>query len=144
MGRPKASTPYLKTKILTASPGELMVMMYNAAIGFCGRAREKMIAKELSESCDLIVRAENVLMELSSGLRRDVYPDLVTNLARLFEFLFHRLFEANCSQDPEKLSEALGILTILRDTWMEAIAKESRTPPAQGPTGHTSGLELSA
>ena len=144
MRRSKTSATYLKTKIMTASPGELMVMMYNGAVNFCERAREKMLAREFSESCDLIVRAENILMELSAGLRKDVYPELVGNLARLFEFVFHRLFEANVSQDPQKLLDAVGVLTVLRDTWIEAIQKEADAPSESVEQPPATGLELSA
>ncbi len=144
MAKSTSSRPYLRTKILTASPVELMVIMHNAAIGYCDRAREKMLSQKFDESCDLIVRAENVLMELSSGLRREVYPELVDNLTRLYEFVFHRLFESNCSRDPQKLTEVTDVLTVLRNTWVNVTGKELNVDSTQTPPGGSAGLELSA
>jgi len=144
MAKATSSTPYLRTKVLTASPGELMVILHNAAISYCDRARQKMLSQEFDESCDLIVRAEDVLMELTSGLRREVYPELVENLARLYEFVFHRLFECNCSRDPQKLTEVTDVLTVLRDTWVQVNRKEMDVESTQTPPSGSAGLELSA
>jgi flagellar protein FliS len=143
MTRTNTSSTYLKTKILTANPGELMVMMYNGAVNACERAREKMRERKFDESCELIVHAENILLELSNGLRKEIYPELVANLSRLFEYTYNRLVEANCTRDPQKLADALDILVILRDTWVEAIRQESGTRE-QIPSDPTTGLELSA
>ncbi len=60
---------YLKTKVLTASPEELQLMLYDGAIRFCEQARVAVANKEIENSYNLIVRAENILMELTNAMK---------------------------------------------------------------------------
>jgi flagellar protein FliS len=135
---------YRKTQILTASPVELMLMLYEAAIAACEQARDRINARDYESSHVLLVRAENIVSELSAGLRRDVHPELVSNLARLLEFVFYRLFEANLSRGTRCIDEALMVLTTLRDGWREA-AGQADDPAGDEAMGEPhGGLELSA
>ena len=144
MGKATAHHPYRKTQILTANPGELMLLLYNAAICFCEQAKGKIAEKRYGESHELLVKVENIVMELSAGLRRDVYPDLVDNLSRLYEFVFYRLFEANVSHSTRCIDEAMNVLAILRDGWVQAIEKANKGEAARDVSGNTGRVELSA
>jgi len=143
MSKTAVSHTYRKTQILTAAPAELLVLLYNAALCFCDQARTRMAEKKYEESHDLLVRAENVVLELSSGLRKEVYPELVKNLAKLYEFIFYRLVEANVSHNPKCIEDAAQLLTMLRDTWVVAA---SRTAGDKGavPAEEVKNVELSA
>jgi len=123
MTNARGPQPYRKTQVLTSSPAELMVMLYNAGICLCEQARSQLEDGEYETAHALLVKAENVVLELSSGLRQDVYPDLVDNLSRLFEFVFYRLFEGNVSHNPRCIDEAMNVLVVLRDAWMHALEK---------------------
>ncbi len=136
--------PYRKTQILTANPAELMLLLYNAAICFCEQGKSKVETQEFEEAHARLVRAENIVMELSSALRRDVHPDLVHNLSRLFEFVFYRLFEANVSHNPRCIDEALNVLTVLRDAWVEGILKANQKAAHASSSEEPGSLELSA
>lgn len=136
--------PYRKTQILTASPSELMLLLYNAAICFCEQAKRKTEEKKYDDTHTLLVKAENIVMELSSGLRSDVYPELVDNLRRLLEFVFYRLFEANVSRNPRCIDEAVDVLTALRDAWVDGVDKAAKEAQPVGTTQPVGSVELSA
>jgi flagellar protein FliS len=138
------TTPYRRTQILTANPSELMLLLYNAAMCFGEQAIAKMEQNQYDESHALIVKVESIVLELSSGLRRDVYPELVDNLSRLFEFVFYRLFEANVSQNPACIRDAIKVLGDLRDSWVAGIDLAARSALGQQSDQPVTSVELSA
>ncbi|HUW55441.1 MAG TPA: flagellar export chaperone FliS [Planctomycetota bacterium] len=144
MTRAVETHPYRKTQILTASPAELMLLLYNAAICYCEQAKGRLDAGGFEAAHDWLVKAENVVLELSAGLRRDAYPELVDNLSRLFQFVFYRLFEANTSRNRQCVEEAISVLTLLRDAWVEGIANASAYVAPTGSAGASGSVELSA
>jgi len=144
MGKLGVSHSYRRTQILTANPSELMLILYNACICFCQQAKTSMAQGDYEGSHCLLVKAENIVMELSAGLRRDVFAELVDNLSRLFEFVFYRLFEANTSHNPRCVDEAVNVLTVLRDAWVEAVEKDARHSERPRPSDEAGSIELSA
>jgi len=121
-----------------------MLLLYNAAISCTEQARNAMIQESYEDAHALLVKAENCVLELSSGLRRDVFPELVENLSRLFEYVFYKLFEGNVSHNPQCMSDALNVLMMLRDAWSEAVAKTGAEAGEARPLGESGSVELSA
>ena len=144
MTRATEAHPYRKTQILTANPAELMLLLYNAALCYCEQAKGRLDAEDFEAAHDWLVKAENVVLELSAALRRDAYPELVDNLSRLFEFVFYRLFEANVSRNRRCVEEAINVLTLLRGAWIDCIARASADASDTTTTGETGSVELSA
>jgi len=100
-----------------------MLVLYNTAICFCKEARRRIVEERYEDAHALLVKAENIVMELPSGLRRDASPQLVDNLSQLFRFVFYRLFEADLSRNPHRLDEAIHLFARLRNAWTEAVDK---------------------
>ncbi|MBN1845280.1 MAG: flagellar export chaperone FliS [Sedimentisphaerales bacterium] len=125
----KNATPneYLKTKVLTASPEQLQLMLYDGAIRFCEQARCAIEQGEIEGSYNLITRAENIIMELTKSMRDEVAPETCDNMRRLYLYCYEQLVEANTRKDVAPLENALRILRHLRQTWellMEKIRRE--------------------
>jgi flagellar secretion chaperone FliS len=114
---------YLKTKVMTASPEQLQLMLYDGAIRFCEQARTAIENKEIEKSYTLILRAENIVMELCNGMKNDVAPDICANMKRLYLFCYERLVEANMKRVLPPLDEALQVLRHMRETWMLLMEK---------------------
>ncbi|HUU42828.1 MAG TPA: flagellar export chaperone FliS [Planctomycetota bacterium] len=144
MARTREAHPYRRTQILTASPGELMLLLYNAAITCAEQARATMGRGQFDEAHVMLVKAENCVMELSSGLRREVHPELVGNLSRLFEFVFYKLFEGNVSHNTQCVDDAVNVLNVLRDAWTEALARVGGGEKGTPGMGESGSVELSA
>jgi flagellar protein FliS len=114
---------YLKTQILTAPPEKLQLMLYEGAIRFALQAKNQMIAGNFEQSYDLLVRAQNIVLELICGLRPESDPSLCKKLASLYFFIYRRLVEANVMHKTSAVDDAVKILEIQRDTWRELLEK---------------------
>ncbi len=119
----KGTDAYLKTQILTAPPEKLQLMLYNGAIRFATLARAKMAEQEYEDSYELLVRAQNIVLELVCGLRPEHNPSLCNKMAALYSFIYSRLVEANISHDTTAVDDAIEILTVQRDIWLELLER---------------------
>ena len=123
---------YLKTKVLTASPEQLQLMLYDGAIRFCEQARVAIENQHIEESYNFISKAEKIVMELCLSMKEDIAPDTCTNMRRLYMFCYDRLVYANMKKDLDALNESLEILTHIRETWillMEKLREERSSQP---------------
>ena len=111
---------YLRTRVMTASPGELLVMLYD---GLLQRLRHAQICFEdrnWARAGELLGNAQDILSELMGSLNRDQAPELVDSLFGLYNYAKTRLLDALASRDPAPLSEVHDLLSPLRDAWVEA------------------------
>lgn len=134
MYQPAASQTYLKHKVLTATPEQLQLMLYEGAIRFALLARKEMLAKSFEAAQVAFERADAILCELHNGLRPEIDPDLCDKYAGLYNFCIRKLNLANVHHDPEPLDDAVQILQHLRETWVlviEHIAQERATAAQQ-------------
>lgn len=127
---------YLETKVLTASPEELQLMLFDGAIRFCEQARPALQQKKIEDSFNSLTRAQKIVMEMINALRDDVDPGTCANMRALYLFCYQRLIDANVEKEIAPLDEALQILHHMRETWlllMEKIkdAKMEQSPPSQ-------------
>jgi len=144
------SQEYLRNAILTATPEQLHLMLYDGAIRFALKGQEAIRAKDREAAFNALERAQRIVLELAAGLRREINPELVDRMGALYSFIYRRLVDANVNQDEQALEEALRILRYQRETWvlvMEKLKKElpGGTPPrpaaapvAEPPDEHSS------
>jgi flagellar protein FliS len=128
-----AANNYLRTKVLTATPEQLQLMLYDGAIRFSEQARLALQQKNYEQSYGLITRTQKIVTELLSGLRHDVAPDLCGKLAALYTFCYRKLIDANVEHRVEDLDEALSILRYQRETWallLEQVGKQKAATAA--------------
>jgi flagellar protein FliS len=120
-----AANPYLKTKVLTASPEELRLMLYDGAIKFCRQARHALTGpkKDYETSYNALTRAKNIILELSTSLNHKVDPDLCGKLAALYDYMFRRLIDANMERDETIIDEVIRLLEFERETWLMMLKK---------------------
>ncbi len=110
---------YANNKIMTATPGELTLMLYEGAIKFCNLAIEAMNKKELEKTHTNIVKVENIIMEFQATLKHEY--SVSKDFDQVYSYLMQRLVDANIKKDPEILEEVLGHLRTMRDTWKEVL-----------------------
>ena len=121
MALPNAYAQYNNSKILTASPAELTLMLYDGAIKFCNIAMMGIEQKDIQKAHSNIVRVQRIIEEFRSTLDRK-YP-VAEDFDRVYVYLLQRLLEANLHKDPEILKEVLTHLRSMRDTWVEVMKK---------------------
>ncbi|HEY8666574.1 MAG TPA: flagellar export chaperone FliS [Tepidisphaeraceae bacterium] len=118
---------YLRTKVLTATPEQLQLMLYDGAIRFGEQAKIALQQKNYEETYNLISRVQKIIAEMSCTLKHDVYPELCGKLAALYTYAYKKLIEANIDHKMESLEEALGILKYQRETWALLLAELGKT-----------------
>lgn len=116
-----AYAAYNNNKILTASPGELTLMLYEGAIKFCNIAVVAIEKKEVEKAHVNITKVKNIITEFQATLNHD-YP-VAEDFDNVYRYIFDRLVEANIKKDPEILEEVLVHLRTMRDTWKEVMVK---------------------
>jgi flagellar protein FliS len=120
---------YLRTKVLTASPEELHLMLYDGAIRFSEEAKQALQEKNFAKSYEVLVRAQNILLEMSNSLNQDANPTLTARLKSLYNYIYRRLVYANMKRDIPAIDDALKILIYQRETWvmlMDKLAQEKQ------------------
>lgn len=124
---PNGANEYLRAKVLTATPEQLQLMLYDGAVRFAEKGRQALLAKKYDQSYHNITKAEKILLELNCSLKHELAPDLCKNLSAIYMFCYRRLVESNTSRNIEAVDEVLGILRYQRETWallMQQLSKQ--------------------
>lgn len=111
---------YQNSKIMTASPAELTLMLYDGAIKFCNIAIAAIEKKDIEKAHNNIIKVERIINEFQATLDHK-YP-IAKDFDNVYKYIKKRLFEANVKKDAEILEEVLGHLRTMRDTWKEVMA----------------------
>jgi flagellar protein FliS len=120
----KAAQAYLSTQIHTTSKGELLLMLYDAAINFMKQAKVKIDEKDYAAKGILISKAIEVISELASSMNKEKGGELAENLSKLYIFCNTRLLQANLKMDTEKLDEVIKIIDGIASAYREIIPTE--------------------
>jgi flagellar protein FliS len=113
----QAAQNYLRAKVMTATPEQLQLMLYDGAIRFAEQAKVALGKSDYEASYNALSRAQKIIAELSGSLKHDLAPELCGKLSSLYNFVYRKLLEANVDHEVEPLDEALGILRYQRETW---------------------------
>lgn len=120
---------YLEIKVRTASPTELVVLLYDGAIGSIQRAVGQMEAGNIQSRVQSINKALSILTELQAGLNFEAGGEISIALDRLYNYMRDRLFKANGAQDPAPMREVLKLMTVLRSAWVEVARTQKTSSP---------------
>jgi len=128
---PQAAKNYLRTKVLTATPEQLQMMLFDGAIRFCEQARAALQNKNYEQSYQLLTRASAIVNQLVCGLRADVLPDLCKRLKGLYTFAFRKIVDANLNHRIESLDDAIRVLKYQRETWVMLLDQLTKKKAAE-------------
>ena len=110
---------YNQNKILTASPAELTLMLYDGAIKFCNIAIMGLEQNDLSKANSNIIKVEKIIEEFQLTL--NFKYEIANDFNNVYNYLMRRLREANVKKDKEILEEVSEHLHTMRDTWKEVM-----------------------
>lgn len=114
-----AYTQYQQNKIITASPAEITLMLYEGAIKFCNVAIMGIEQNNVTKAHNAIMKTQRIVEEFQITLDHK-YP-VAKDFDEVYTYLILRLREANISKDKTILEEVLGHLRTMRDTWKEVM-----------------------
>ncbi|MBI9111031.1 flagellar export chaperone FliS [Maridesulfovibrio ferrireducens] len=117
----KAAQAYLSTQVHTTSKGELLLMLYDAAIKFLKQAKVKINEKDYAAKGILISKAIEVISELTASLNKEKGGELAENLSQLYIYCNTRLLQANLKMDNEKIDEVVRIIDGIASAYREII-----------------------
>jgi len=113
----------LKKEIQKASKEKLVLMLYDGAIKFAEQAKEQMKQENFEEAHNLLIRSQNIVLELLYSLDRKKGDEIADNLAKMYTWIYNKWVEGNVHHQPEKIEEGLDIVRGLREAWKEATKK---------------------
>lgn len=119
---------YQDMKVQTASPAQIMIMLYDGAIRFSLQAKKKIEEKDYEGKGILISKTQAIIDELMNSLDFNIAPELCAQLQQLYIYINERLSDANIKLNPEAIEEVVGLLNTLRDGWKQALASENQDP----------------
>lgn len=116
---------YNNNKIMTASPAELTLMLYEGAIKFCNLAIKAIDEKNVEVAHVNIMKVQRIVEEFRYTLDHK-YP-VAEDFDRVYKYLLTRLLDANLSKDKEIVEEVAEHLRSMRDNWKEVMKKAKQS-----------------
>lgn len=129
-----ASDTYLRNAVLTATPEQLHLMLYDGAIRFTSQAIDGLNRKDWEAAFNGFSRAQKIVMEMLNSLNYDADPALCKRMASLYNFIYRKLIESSVQRDPAPAREGLKLLEYQRETWVLLTEKlrQERSPEGAG------------
>jgi flagellar protein FliS len=118
---------YLGASVNTASPQQLLVMLYDRLALDLERAHAALTAGDKETSNEQLQHAQEIVMELNSSLDTSAW-DGAPRLASLYSWLLTELITANIKGDVRRVADCRKIVEPLRDAWTEAAASLATSP----------------
>ena len=110
---------YHNNKIMTASPAELTLMLYEGAIKFCNIAIMGIEQGDVEKAHNNNMKVQKIIKEFIASL--DDKYEVSKDFKNVYDYLLIRLHEANVTKDKAILEEVLEHLRTMRDTWKEVM-----------------------
>lgn len=130
-----AHQAYRRMQTATASPGELIALLYDALVRNLTRAEDGLERHDIEEAHAALIRSQDIVLELISSLSVDAEGEagaLARRLAPLYEYMYHRLLDASMHKDGEPVAEVRRLVQPVRDAWrfaLEQLAADAAAAP---------------
>ncbi len=121
---------YRAVRIQTASPAQVMLMLYDGAIRFARTAKQKIETGDLAGKGTYLGKVQAIISELMSSLDFSVAPELCEQLEQLYMFMIEQLTEANLQLEVAPVDTVIELLETLRDGWGQALGSLPGDPTA--------------
>ncbi|KWT86045.1 MULTISPECIES: flagellar export chaperone FliS [unclassified Variovorax] len=114
----------VETQAMSASPHQLICMLFDGAITAIGLARHHIAEGDVAAKGRAISKAVGIV---ANGLKASLDAkaagaagaELVANLSALYDYVIRRLLQANLRDDPRALDEAESLLENVASAWRE-------------------------
>jgi flagellar protein FliS len=123
---------YLRQRVSTASPAELVAMLLDAAVARAAAGADDIEAGAYRQAAGQINRSQRIIVELRATLDHERGGEIAGNLDRIYEFAHRRLMDACRDWNAKAARDAVVALTPIRDGWREAMLSGAAQPTAVG------------
>lgn len=121
-----AVSRYQEVRSATASPGELLLALYDGLFRFLNGAKVCLENDQRPRAGELLGKAYAIVSELYIALDHNQAPELCAQLEGLYGFCMDRITHANLKGDKKGIEDAIRVLTPLREAWNLAVPKASK------------------
>ena len=128
-----AAEQYRRQQILNAPAEQLTLMLYNGCLKFIDDGKAALEIKNYEEANNQLQKAQRIISEFRLTLNMDY--EISHQLFPLYNYIYDRLVEGNIKSDLGQIAEARGIVSELRDAWLEAM-KRARFEKGDGKGGN--------
>lgn len=121
MALPNAYSNYANTKVQTATPAQLTLMLYDGAVKFCNLAISGLDEHDYYKTNENIKKVNRIIEEFRATLNFK-YP-VAKDFDKVYEYISKKLLEANIHKNRDMLVEVLSHLRTMRETWIEVMKR---------------------
>ena len=114
-----AAEAYKRQQVMTATPEALTLMLYNGALRFMTEGTEAIEKNDFEQANTSLQKAQNIITEFRVTLKMEY--EISKQLLPLYSYVYDLLVMGNLHGDVQKVEEAKGIITELRDAWAQAM-----------------------
>lgn len=125
---------YLETTIQTATPAQLLLLLFDGAIRHCRIGVEALKSNKVSVASESLLKVQSIINEFIVTLDRS--SPLADSLLQLYDYFLRRLVEANVQKSAVPAEEVLAYLIELKETWMQAVKQTSGNSVYSGATAN--------
>ncbi len=107
----------IRSAVASASPHQLISMLYDGALTSLASAKGCIVRKEIEERAKHLNKASNIVIGLKDFLDMDKGGEIAENLNSLYEYIIIGIIEANRDQSADKIQEMINLLLELKQGW---------------------------
>lgn len=123
MTETNSANAYLRTKVMSASPAELRLMLIDGAIKFASQAREGLAQKDYEQSYNGFTQCRAIVLELMTTIKPEPDPEFAERVRSLYAWFYTELVESSLNKDIPRLDKVIELLEYERETWVMVMEK---------------------
>ena len=123
---------YTNHSAQTATPGQLVVMLYDGFLRFCAQGRAAFERGDVGAAGIRLTRAQDIVTELRVTLDM-TQGEIAQNLASIYDYVGERLTAGRLSPDHSEIDEAVRCMADLRSAWVQVAATARPASDRRGP-----------
>ncbi|ADO76687.1 flagellar export chaperone FliS [Halanaerobium praevalens] len=120
----RSADQYKQMQIKTASPGKLLLMLYQGGLKFMKLAKKNIKAGKIEESHKNIIKAQNIILELQGTLDKKQGGEIAIQLENLYDYIYRELLQANLNKNTKHLDNVIPLVEELFLTYKEIIVNK--------------------
>ena len=117
---------YKQAAVTTASRGQVLIMLYEAAVRHCKNAAAAIEKKDTAQKGVSIGKVHDIINELLNSLDHSIGGEITKNLESLYNFMITELLQANIHSSVEKVQKVQKNLETLLEGWRVAVAEVNK------------------
>ncbi|MFI4898081.1 MAG: flagellar export chaperone FliS [Phycisphaerales bacterium JB059] len=146
MTETQTTNAYLTTRVMTASPEQLRLLLLEGSVRFANQAKHGLETGDHETSHAGFTQCRNIILELISTINAEAAPELADRVKGLYTFLYQELVEASFQKDPARVGKVIELLEYEVETWrllLEELAQKGETATVEPTPEPGAGPSLS-